>query len=99
MAGNFFHPPHPHSHTDHPIDFINRDSHLLGKLEARNNRSNAELEKNIAADDTLVVSEYHATVHVRAALDSKPQGRPYCPRCVDLGRIQDFWAEYENRKY
>ena len=31
MAGNFFHPTHPHPHTDHPIDFINPDCHLLGK--------------------------------------------------------------------
>ena len=31
MAGNFFHPTHPHPHTDHPIEFINPDSHLLGK--------------------------------------------------------------------
>ena len=31
MAGNFFHPPHPHAQAHHPIDFINPDSHLLGK--------------------------------------------------------------------
>ena len=31
MAGNFFHPTHPHPHTDHPIDFINPDCYLLGK--------------------------------------------------------------------
>ena len=31
MAGIFCHPPHPHTHTDHPIDFINPDSHLLGE--------------------------------------------------------------------
>ena len=31
MAGIFFHPTHSHPHTDHPIDFINPDCHLLGK--------------------------------------------------------------------
>ena len=31
MAGNFFHPPHPHAQAHHPIDFINPDSRLLGK--------------------------------------------------------------------
>ena len=31
MAGKIFIPTPPHTHTDHTIDFINPDCHLLGK--------------------------------------------------------------------
>ena len=31
IAGKIFHPPHPHTHTHHLIDFINPDCRLLGK--------------------------------------------------------------------
>ena len=31
IAGKIFHPPHPHTHTHHLIDFINPDYCLLGK--------------------------------------------------------------------
>ena len=35
MAGNFFHPPHPHAQAHHPIDFINPASQILGKIHCQ----------------------------------------------------------------
>ena len=45
MAGNFFHPPHPHAQAHHPIDFINPDCHLLGKTKQEKEK-NACFETN-----------------------------------------------------
>ena len=34
LGRNLFYPPHPHPNPDHPIDSINPDNHLLGKISA-----------------------------------------------------------------
>ena len=53
MAGNFFHPPHPHAQAHHPIDFINPDCNLLG-IKTLRTSANFDFFLKIGAKDCKI---------------------------------------------
>ena len=98
MAVNFFHPPHPHPHTDHPIDFMNPDCHLLRKKRSCSGLRQAELRchdgqrhaRGPEDEPAEPLHALHATIELVLAEDVEGP-RKFNTSCFEGGDILEFW--------